>query len=472
MKLGLVGGMLLLVTVGCAVNNPEDTVEARKASARDNLIASTRSSIATRGVTAVPNAPAVRAPLVELGRALAFDKILSGNRDVSCMTCHPASFATGDGRFLSMGVTGHGSGPSRTGNFTAGEEGRNAPAFFNLHAMKTLFWDGRVEVLPNGDFRSPAGIQLTSAMKAVMEFGPISVLPMFPVTARDEMRGFGTENELSSIADGKFTQTWQALMSRLGAIPKYRAMFEAAYPGVPFDSMTFAHASNAIGGFIVASFEANDSPWDKFLRGSDAALDDQSLAGAEVFMRTCVNCHGGSTGSDQAFHNTLLSQFGPGPRSGGNGPTGIDDFGRERVTGVAGDRYRFRTTPLRNVEFTAPYGHVGNIVDLRAFVAHYSASFDKKGNPIGAIPGPVQNLLEWDSTQINDGTLSRNLGVLDNFDEVIANRDPLFFSGTPIRPEMVDPITAFMIANSDDESMTALGNVTPATVPSGLPVAD
>lgn len=463
---------MLSLVVACTTGPDESVSQQEISKERRALIQSTRASIATRGVTAIPAAPTVRPALVALGKALAFDKILSGNKDVSCMTCHPTSFATGDGRHLSMGVTGHGEGPARTGDFDAGEEARNSPPLFNLHAMDTLFWDGRVERLPNGDLRTPAGPQFTPAMKAVMEFGPISALPMFPVTARDEMRGFGAENELSAIADGNFTTTWGALMKRLGAIPEYRTMFEAAYPGTRFDSMTFAHASNAIGGFIVATFEANDSPWDQFLRGEDDALPMDALRGAEVFMRTCVNCHGGSTGSDQAFHNTLLSQFGPGPRSGGDGPTGRDDFGRMRVTGAAADQYAFRTTPLRNVEFTAPYGHVGNIVDLREFVAHYSSNFDKKGNPIGDIPGPAQNLLEWDASQIDPDLLDRYLGVLPNFDDIIANRDPLFFSGSPIRPEFVDPITAFMIANSDEASIRELDDVVPSSVPSGLSVGE
>ncbi len=470
MKLAL--GFVVAV-MGCSVDAPIESERSHELSAEKHaLIASTRASIAFRGVTAIPDAPRVRPALVKLGEALAFDKILSGNKDVSCMTCHPATFGTGDGRHVSMGVTGVGSGPERDGNFNHGEEGRNAPPLFNLHAMDTLFWDGRVERLPGGEFRTPAGAEFTPAMKAVMEFGPISVLPLFPVTARDEMRGFGNENELSRIADGAFTQTWAALMTRLGQIPKYRRMFERAYPGTRFEDMTFAHAANAIGGFIVAKFEANDSPWDKFLRGNDNAMQLEALRGAEIFMRTCVNCHGGSTGSDQGFHNTLLSQFGPGPRSGGDGPTLRDDFARMRVTGVASDQYRFRTTPLRNVEFTAPYGHAGNIVDLRDFVAHYSVSLDTNGNPVGAIPGPVENLLEWDATQIDSDLLGRYLGVLDNFDDIIANRDPLFFAGSPIRPEFVDPITAFMIAQTDEGSIRRLDRVTPDTVPSGLPVSD
>jgi cytochrome c peroxidase len=193
------------------------------------------------------------------------------------------------------------------------------------------------------------------------------------------------------------------------------------------------------------------------------------VRGAEIFMRTCVNCHGGSTGSDQLFHNTLLAQFGPGPRSGGDGVSGRDDFGRMRVTGAAADKYAFRTTPLRNVEFTAPYGHTGEIVDLQDFVEHYSVHFDSNGNPIGAIPGPSQNLREYDVTQI-EARLRPTL--VSNRDEVIAARDPLFLNGSPIRPEFVSPITQFMLANTDENSIRHLRHLAPTHVPSGLPVSD
>ena len=472
MMKALVGGLLAVLVAGCAVGPSEDDVESeakKKKSERDELIASTRASIAFRGVTAIPDPPKVRHALKELGRALAHDKLLSGNHDVSCMTCHLGSLGSDDDRHLSMGVTGVGSGIERTGDFAAGDEGRNAPALFNLHAMDTLFWDGRVERLPDGSIRHMAGAQITPAMMAVMEFGPVSVLPMFPVTARDEMRGFGNQNELAAVDDSNVSAIWAGLMARIGQYPEYRKMFEAAYPGTKFQNMTFAHAANAIGGFIVSEFRANDSDWDRFLRGNDRALSLEALRGAEVFMRTCVNCHGGSTGSDQQFHNTLLAQFGPGPRSGGHGVTGRDDYGRERVTGVRGDRYRFRTTPLRNVEFTGPFGHTGQIVDLRDFVAHYSISLDSNGNPVGAVPGPSQNLRDWDRDQV-DPRLQPT--ILANFDDVIADRDPLFFTGSPIRPEMVDPITEFMLANSDHKSIRRAARSAPRRVPSGLPVSD
>ena len=201
----------------------------------------------------------MRKELVQLGRALAFDPILSGNRNMACMTCHLPAFATGDGKNLSIGEGGIGLGTNRTlgrGVFIP----RNAPPLFNLAGLNQLFWDGRVSVDAAGAFHTPANTQVTPAMTQVFEFGAVSAIGLFPVTSRTEMRGQDniaittggfTRNELAQIPDSNFTGIWSAVMARLGAIPEYRQLFEAAYPGTPFSSMTFAHASNAMAGFFV-----------------------------------------------------------------------------------------------------------------------------------------------------------------------------------------------------------------------------
>ena len=211
------------------------------------LAAEVRALAAGRGITPLKSPPPVRASLVRLGRALAFDKILSGNRDISCMTCHLASLGTGDARSLSIGQGGTGLGPDRVhpdGIFIP----RNAPPAFNLHAMKTLFWDGRVSRDDAGLVHTPIGDKVTPKMTAVFEFGALSALPLFPVLNRAEMRA-ATGNELAAFRDDQETETWAALMKRLGAIPQYRVLFEAAYPAQKFDDMTFAHASNAIAAY-------------------------------------------------------------------------------------------------------------------------------------------------------------------------------------------------------------------------------
>lgn len=402
---------------------------------------------AERGVVALSRPAPVRPALVRLGQALAFDPILSGNRDISCMTCHLPDFATGDGRSLSVGQGATGFGPARAhpgGAFIP----RNAPPLFNLGAMRRLFWDGRVEVDGEGRLATPAGAQVTPAMERVFEFGPASALAMFPVTNRAEMRGDGG-NELAGIPDGEDAAVWAALMRRLGGVAEYRAMFEAAYPGTAFADMTFAHASNAMAGFFVEKLTFADTPWDRFLAGRDRALTVPQLEGARAFLTLrCSQCHNGATFSNDEFHNVAVAQFGPGL---GNGPSGRDDFGRMNVTGLEADRYRFRTTPLRNVELTGPYGHTGAIASLRGFVEHYSES-DLKLRAFS--PLELEPALR--------GTL------LPNADAILAQRDPLL-EGVVLTPELVDRLVDYLQALTDAAARD-LSHLRPARVPSRLAV--
>jgi len=326
---------------------------------------------------------------------------------------------------------------------------RNAPPLFNLAAMRRLFWDGRVEVDSRGELQTPVGPHVTPAMARVFEFGATSALALFPVTNRAEMRGL-TGNELATIPDDDATAIWSGLMTRLGSVPEYRALFEAAYPGTSFDQMTFAHASNAIGAFLVDQLTLTNAPWDRFVAGDDRALTPKQLDGAKTFLGLrCVQCHNGPTFSDQEFHNVAVAQVGPGQ---GNGPSGFDDFGRMNVSGDEADRYRFRTTPLRNVELTGPYGHDGSIVDLRAFIAHYSESHTK--------------LMQFDPRQLEPGLRAT---LVPNAADVLARRDPIL-DGVVLPDDIVDKLMDYMSALTDDAART-LRKLTPQRVPSGLPVS-
>lgn len=87
-------------------------------------------ALADAGVAPVSAPPADPAALVALGRALFFDKELSGNRNISCATCHHAITGTGDQLPVSLGQGGSGVGANREqggGNMIP----RNAPHVFN-----------------------------------------------------------------------------------------------------------------------------------------------------------------------------------------------------------------------------------------------------------------------------------------------------------------------------------------------------
>ena len=445
--------LIALAAAGLALAACSDDATAPRGTSKlsadvSPIVADVRQRAAARGITPLARPPRVRPELVHLGQALAFDKELSGNRDISCMTCHLPQFATTDARSLSIGQGATGLGPTRVhpqGVFIP----RNAPALFNLLALRTLFLDGRVSEDATGHYQTDAAQRLTPDMTHAFEFGPLSAQPMFPVLSRAEMRGDGASNELAAIDDKQVQQVWQALMERLGRISEYRRMFEAAYPGKRFAEMNFAYASNAIAGFLVDQLAFNNSAWDQFLAGDDGALTPTQLAGAKDFLTArCSICHNGPAFTDNKFHNVAVAQLGPGK---GDGPDGRDDFGRMRVTGNPADRYAFRTPPLRNVELTGPWGHDGAFVDLRAFVDHYSQSDAK--------------LRAFDPSQLEP--LLRGT-VLPTADAILATRDTLL-NGVVFPAQTIDEVTEFMKALTDPAARD-LRYLVPARVPSGLPI--
>src|SRR5438067_4674327 len=82
-------------------------VAASRATASASTTAAlVRSLAAGRGIVPLARPAPVRPSLVRLGQALLFDPILSGNRDVSCATCHVPTLATGDARSLAIGAGG------------------------------------------------------------------------------------------------------------------------------------------------------------------------------------------------------------------------------------------------------------------------------------------------------------------------------------------------------------------------------
>ncbi|MFC3560557.1 cytochrome-c peroxidase [Pedobacter jamesrossensis] len=71
---------------------------------------------------------------VDLGKILFSDPILSGNKKISCASCHKEEFAFADTAALSLGV-----------NNLKGT--RNTPSSMNLALQVSFFWDGRAKTL-------------------------------------------------------------------------------------------------------------------------------------------------------------------------------------------------------------------------------------------------------------------------------------------------------------------------------------
>jgi cytochrome c peroxidase len=231
---------------------------------------------------------------VRLGWQLFYDPILSGNRTVACATCHHPRFATGDGLSLGLGDGGIGIGPARRADPDNPPEQlipRNAPALFNLGASEfdTMFHDGRLEADPSqpGGIRTPLGQEMVAGFSGVL-----SAQSMFPVLSPDEMAGHYNENEISrAVRMGRLTGeggAWDLLSARIEAIPAYRAGFDAVIgAGQPIG---FTDISDAIAAFIAYEWRADDSPFDRFLRGGPALPEPAARGMDAVLWKRALRC--------------------------------------------------------------------------------------------------------------------------------------------------------------------------------------
>lgn len=397
---------------------------------------------------------------IELGRLLFYDKILSGNKDISCASCHHPKLHSGDALALPIGVGGKGLGTERTMGKGRDHIPRNSPEIFNRGSSEwhSMFWDSRVQDRGEQGWYTPADEKLPQE-----GFDNIlAVQAMFPVTSRDEMRGEigdldinGEVNELALISPAMPQSIWFAIMQRLIAIPEYIELFAQAYPEIPTEELSFVQAANAIAAYEISAFTFLDSPWDKYLAGKEKALTDSQKRGAIFFYRegSCVSCHSGNLMTDQQPHNLGIPQFGPGKD--------IDvplDYGQIVESGEAEDLFAFRTPPLRNVALTGPWMHNGAYENLEAAIRHHL-------NPGKALDNySVQNLPKELQISFQDDP-----GVIKRIKETI---DPLLKNGRlQANEQEIQDLLAFMQALTEESAKKQITKA-PQHVPSGLAVDD
>jgi cytochrome c peroxidase len=287
---------------------------------------------------------------------------------------------------------------------------------------------------------------------------------MFPVTSGTEMAGQAGENAIANAAAVEnLPLVWSLLAERLRENPVYVDLFMRVYPDLSTPrEITFTHAANAIGAFEAVAWRADNSPFDRYLRGDKRAMSREAKRGMKLFYGSfnCVSCHSGVFQTDHKFHAIAMPQIGPGK---GDGPNGHADFGRERVTGARLDRYKFRTPSLRNVVLTGPWGHDGAYDSLRGIVLHHL-------DPQGAL----------DEYDISQAVLSwrADLSTIDS--EVMGDPDQVAAIAEACELQerradglqrKVSDLIAFLHALTDPASLDLRSDV-PATVPSGLPLAE
>ena len=183
----------------------------------------------------------------------------------------------------------------------------------------------------------------------------------------------GGANGLESQVIGPITnpiemhETMENVVAKLNGHAEYPDLFKAAFGSADVSSQNIMRA--------IAQFErtliSGNSKYDQYIRG-ETFLSSQELNGLSLFTDMekgdCSHCHSlGYTFSDFEFRNTGLDSI----------PL---DEGRYLITLNQGDRGKFKTPSLRNVELTAPFMHDGRFQTLLECVQHYNTGFRYSAN--------------------------------------------------------------------------------------------
>lgn len=424
-----------------------------------------------------------------LGLLLFFDPVTSLHNDNACAACHSPSHGYGDTQSIAIGIQNNGLvGPNRLGPRNL----RRSPMILNAGFYPRLMWNGRFSA-PSGDpFDNALGFRFPQPGDTAL-FQPgdplirtlLAAQAFMPLTELVEQAGFtGLGDSLgpryapfddgqgdtcpAPDASGSRNAPIRARVAqRLNAIPayvkKFGEVFDTVRAGAPID-IGIGMFARAVAEYEFILKGAN-APIDRYARGDSTAMTAAEKRGALLFFgkANCVACHavGGGANemfSDFAMHNIGVPQIAPrfGPGSGNvvfDGPAEDEDVGFAQVTGLATDRYRFRTSPLRNVALQPAFFHNGAFTRLDDAVRHH---LDVQASLRGYDPRRAGVALD--------------LAHVAPIGKVAAGIDPLLRRPLPLNPQEFDDLVQFVRTGLLDDSTLpdkACAHV-PAAVPSGM----
>jgi len=189
---------------------------------------------------------------------------------------------------------------------------RNAPGLFNLAWMKDFMLDGRIHSL--------------------------KMQPLAPITAPNEM-----------------AENMDDIVTKLKTDTAYKRLFKNAFGDTTITSNRILKALEQFMLLLVS----NNSKYDKVMRGEDSFILPEKL-GYQIFKTKCMSCHHEPMFTDYSYRNIgmPLDPY-------------LKDLGRMKESGKKEDSLKFRVPSLRNIAFTAPYGHDGRFYSLMNVFEHY-----------------------------------------------------------------------------------------------------
>jgi len=209
---------------------------------------------------------------------------------------------------------------------------RNVPALQNLIWKDAFMWDGSVNNLEEQ--------------------------PVNPITNPVEMG-----------------ETMENVLTKLNGSEQYRVLFTKAYNDTLINAQRMMKALTQFVGLMITA----DSKYDHYIAGTEQFTPAEK-SGLVLFRSKCANCHREPLFTDNSYRD-----------NGIGADISLNDPGREKITGLAEDMYKFKVPGLRNIEATFPYMHDGRYKRLSEVIDHYcspekySSTADKSLFKIGRL---------------------------------------------------------------------------------------
>ncbi len=432
--ISLGSGLLCLALLGgCGIStsnsNDDEGGSGGSASPLDQQL---RPLIQGHGLTGYPaagrNIPTINDPKAQLGMKLFFTKTMSVPGDTACVSCHHPMLGGGDGVQIAIGtgavdtnVFGYARllDPTKSAIYNevhgGPTQGVHTPTSYNS-ALQDRFmaWNGVIEAATpwaghngsvGGLYNPDSAYAADGTTRIVDPYAGANVpaaQSRFPVQNPLEMAGHDARIEgigsfgIRQVLLDRFTGTGST--GDLGThylTEAQRATWAQAFSSAGV-AITDANIYNMISYYEQTQLFI-ENPWKNYVQGINSAISENAKQGALLFFGSyeqgganCAECHNGDFFTDNALHVMAVPQIGNGTQADG------DSYGREEVTNLRSDRYKWRTMSLLNIAKTGPWGHDGAFTTLRGMVQHMvdpSTPYDKSN----VLQTNMQNLNNTDT---------------------------------------------------------------------------
>lgn len=333
---------------------------------------------------------------VELGKLLFHEtaiglspKLEEGANTFSCSSCHHAW--GGFQANLQQGIGEGGVG------FGAAGEGR----FFN-----PAYPLDSIDVQP---LRTPSA--LNAAYQIVQlwngQFGAVGpnegTEALWPMNSPIWNNNFGHHGVETQAIAGMGVHRLDVNQDICSIIPEYEHLFDIVFPEWP----EATRYSRRTAGLAIAAYErtllANQSPWQRWLRGDYSSMSESEKRGALLFFgkAECSSCHTGPALNSMTFHALGFNDMN-GQGTYGASSDNPANKGRGSFTQNPEDDYKFKTPQLYNLKDSPFYGHGGTFRSIRDVIEYKNYAVPENGNVPNAQLAEGFHFLNLNDEEIQD----------------------------------------------------------------------